>query len=77
MIARTVAIFLVIAVACVPGYVAAADQPASGIVKRSTPVGTGDMVPDFTLEDQDGRKVNLSTEWKTRPVVLVFYRGHW
>ncbi len=54
----------------------AADSPAPG-VKRSTPVALGDAAPDFTLEHQDGRKVNLAAEWKTRPVVLIFYRGNW
>jgi cytochrome oxidase Cu insertion factor (SCO1/SenC/PrrC family) len=52
----------------------AADQPA---VKRATPVGAGDTAPDFTLADQDGHKQTLSAERGKRPVVLVFYRGHW
>ena len=54
----------------------AADQPAAG-EKRSVPVAVGDIAPDFTLEDQDGRKHTLSAERGKRPVVLVFYRGYW
>ena len=77
MIVRAVAVLLFFAITCASSYVAAADQQASGNAKRSTPLGVGDMAPDFTLEDQDGRKVNIFTEWKTRPVVLVFYRGYW
>lgn len=44
---------------------------------RSAPIGVGDSAPDFTLEDQDGRKVTLSTARGQSPVVVVFYRGYW
>ena len=54
----------------------AAIAPGSPGEKRSAPVGVGDSAPDFTLEDQDGRKHTLSLQ-RGRPVVLVFYRGHW
>ena len=50
-------------------------SPASGV--RSTPIGVGDIAPDFTLTDQDGRKVTLSEARRTGAVVLVFYRGYW
>jgi hypothetical protein len=40
-------------------------------------VKPGDLAPDFTLEDQNGRPVTLSGFRGQRPVVLVFYRGHW
>ena len=40
-------------------------------------VKPGDLAPDFTLEDQNGRPVTLSGFRGHRPVVLVFYRGHW
>lgn len=43
---------------------------------RAAPIGAGDMAPDFTLEDQDGRRHALSAQ-RGRPVVLIFYRGHW
>ena len=55
----------------------AADTPPPAIAKRGAPVALGDMAPDFTLEDQDGRAVALSAEWKKRPLVLIFYRGYW
>lgn len=32
-----------------------------------------DPAPDFTLNDQDGNPVSLSTLWKQGPVVLFFY----
>lgn len=44
---------------------------------RAAPVGVGDVAPDFTLEDQGGRRRTLSAERGQRPVVLVFYRGYW
>ncbi len=43
---------------------------------RSTPIGVGDVAPNFTLEDQNKSKVTLSDASKG-PVVLVFYRGYW
>lgn len=45
--------------------------------QRATPVGVGEMAPDFTLEDQNGNQVTLSSARKSSPVVLVFYRGYW
>ncbi|HKA44596.1 MAG TPA: hypothetical protein VKF40_21605 [Burkholderiales bacterium] len=69
---------LVLAVCAVaPMAVAAADQPAATGEKRSAPVGTGEIAPEFTLEDQEGRSHALSAERGKRPVVLVFYRGYW
>ena len=49
--------------------------PSGGM--RSTPIGVGDIAPDFTLTDQHGNKVTLSDARRTGPVVLVFYRGYW
>ena len=45
--------------------------------KTPTPISFGDLAPDFTLEDQNGRQVTLSAEVGLKPVVLVFYRGYW
>lgn len=36
----------------------------------------GDVAPDFTLPDQDGKPVKLS-DFRGQPVLLVFYRGYW
>ena len=44
---------------------------------RSTPVGVGELAPDFTLEDQNGQKVTLSAARGTAPTILAFYRGNW
>lgn len=38
---------------------------------------TSDTLPDFTLPNQDGVPVTLSSYKGKGPVLLVFYRGHW
>ena len=49
----------------------------AGAAERAGPVAIGEIAPDFTLTDQNGRKQNLAAERGKRPVVLVFYRGYW
>jgi len=36
----------------------------------------GQPAPDFTLQDQNGKALRLSSLRGSR-VLLVFYRGHW
>ncbi len=76
MLPRIALVIALMVGAGTPATLLAAVAPAPS-VKRAAPVALGDAAPDFTLEDQDGRKVNLAAEWKKRPVVLIFYRGHW
>jgi thioredoxin-dependent peroxiredoxin len=38
------------------------------------PLKSGDKAPDFTLPDQDGTKVKLSS-FKGRKVLVYFYPG--
>ncbi len=40
-------------------------------------VKISDKVPDFTLENMDGKSISLSGFQGKKNVVLVFYRGHW
>ena len=40
-------------------------------------IKTGDVAPDFTLEDQDGKPVSLSDYRGKKTIALVFYRGYW
>ena len=40
-------------------------------------VKVGDLAPDFTLENIDGKRITLSEFRGKKNVVLVFYRGHW
>jgi len=37
----------------------------------------GELAPDFTLPDANGKPVKLSERLKDGPVVLKFYRGGW
>jgi cytochrome oxidase Cu insertion factor (SCO1/SenC/PrrC family) len=44
--------------------------------KAQTTAAVGQMAPDFTLKDQDGKDFHLSNQrgyW----VLLYFYRGYW
>lgn len=71
-------LILVLALSCAPGQTASTQQsqpPAK--MARTSPVGIGETAPDFTLEDQRGRRVTLSEARAKGPVVLVLYRGHW
>ncbi len=48
-------------------------------MKKETPkpLAVGDVAPDFTLTDQNGKSVSLAASKGKSPVVLVFYRGYW
>jgi cytochrome oxidase Cu insertion factor (SCO1/SenC/PrrC family) len=77
-----VAITLIIAITLIVGSIACASKRDSlsgnaELKPRSSPVAVGEMAPDFTLEDQNNRKVTLSAARGSRPTVLVFYRGNW
>lgn len=70
-------LILVPALSCAPGQTASTQQPRPPAKKaRASPVGMGETAPDFTVEDQRGRRVNLSEARSKGPVVLVFYRGY-
>ena len=64
---------LIIALSC--GTVQ--ESTTDDLTPRSSPVETGEIAPDFTLEDQNHQKVTLSSARGTAPTILVFYRGHW
>lgn len=49
--------------------------PAAVDVVATVP-SIGDLAPDFTLMDSEGRSVSLA-DARGRKVVLVFYRAHW
>ena len=75
MITRTLSALLLAAGIAFPFFAGAAESNAA--TKRESPVASGDVAPDFTLTDQNGRTHKLSAERGKRPVVLVFYRGFW
>lgn len=76
MMTKLLALLLLFAVAA-PAPSATSTQQAAANEGRNAPVSAGGVAPDFTLEDQGGRKLILSAERGKRPVVLVFYRGYW
>jgi peroxiredoxin len=41
------------------------------------PPNLGDVAPDFTVPDANEVRRQLSELCAERPIVLVFYRGHW
>ena len=43
-----------------------------GASAHRSPIRVGEMAPDFTLQDQQGRGVKLSAARGKTPVVLVF-----
>jgi peroxiredoxin len=43
----------------------------------TTPPNLGETAPDFTLPDAAGAPFHLAERCAERPLVLVFYRGHW
>ena len=44
--------------------------------RATRPPLAGEVAPDFTLADQNGKPVRLSAA-RGGKVVLVFYRGYW
>lgn len=43
----------------------------------ATPPQVGQLAPDFTLPDSTSAPRRLSDLVAERPVVLIFFRGHW
>jgi cytochrome oxidase Cu insertion factor (SCO1/SenC/PrrC family) len=58
---------LVVAGLLIPGMAAAADQAPTPKIK------VGDIAPDFTLQDQNGKKVSLHEFRGKKNVALAFY----
>ena len=48
---------------------------ASGIMEGVIKVG--DKLPDFTLNNDDGRAVNSQALLADGPLVVTIFRGHW
>ena len=44
---------------------------------KINPILVGQKVPDVTIEDFDGNKVNLREAVAKKPTVLIVYRGGW
>lgn len=44
---------------------------------RETPPQAGETAPDFELSDSTGALRRLSELCGAKPLLLLFYRGHW
>jgi cytochrome oxidase Cu insertion factor (SCO1/SenC/PrrC family) len=65
-------VFLIIGLSCRANLESSSDT----LAPRTSPVQTGEMAPDFTLQDQHDQTVTLSSA-RGMTTVLVFYRGYW
>lgn len=62
---------LAAALSCSPAV-----TPMLAASRATRPPLPGEVAPDFTLADQNGKPVRLSAA-RGGKVVLVFYRGYW
>ncbi len=75
---RTVVLLLLLGQLWVMAQQPPAKAPGTAAeTPRKSPVQIGEKAPDFILEDEQGRKVQLEAARGKMPVVLVFYRGWW
>ena len=65
----------------IPRDAIAVMHAATAALERSgqaeTAIGVGDLAPDFTLPDAEGRPVSSAALRAQGPLVLTFFRGHW
>jgi len=54
----------------------AASARAQRLPKPQIASAEGKLAPDFTLKDQRGKTLQLSS-LRGKPALLIFYRGHW
>ena len=47
------------------------------VMSEISPPAVGEIARDFTLLDANGASRRLADLCAERPLVLVFYRGHW
>jgi len=65
---KKVLLALLVATSLTPGFAAANPDEAP-----QPKIKVGDMAPDFTLEDQNGKKVSLHDFRGKKNVALAFY----
>jgi peroxiredoxin len=47
------------------------------VAMDTSPPEVGQVAPEFRTKDDHGLERSLSEMCRERPLVLVFYRGHW
>jgi peroxiredoxin len=52
-------------------------MPSFLAMNANRPPAVDEVAPDFTLPDASSTPRRLSDLCAERPMVLVFYRGHW
>lgn len=79
MVVRSLVAFaFALFITCEPAF--AQLGPKDGVKLSPTDldrIKVGQPVPDFTLENMDGKQISLSDFRGKKSVVLVFYRGQW
>jgi cytochrome oxidase Cu insertion factor (SCO1/SenC/PrrC family) len=71
-------IFFLLTLSIVPSYAQLGPKDGENLPLTDLErVKAGDIAPDFTLENLDGRRISLSDFRNKKNVVLVFYRGQW
>ncbi|XZE18610.1 redoxin domain-containing protein [Pirellulaceae bacterium SH449] len=55
----------------------AQEPQIAGDPKDTQPLQVGAVVPDVEITGMDGRSVKLSSLYRDKPLVLVFFRGGW
>ncbi len=71
---------LLIAASLFGGQIFAQTSPPPNVPTQAEAVQglkVGDVAPDFSLKDQNGKIIKLSEQLKHGPVVLTWYRGGW
>lgn len=57
--------------------VASAEEDFAPTPDAVQPLLVGQQVPALTLTGSDGNTFDLNAQSKKKPLVVVFYRGHW
>lgn len=72
-------IILIVLVLLAVGNLSSQDLERFGMKGDTAPTGLkiGSQAPNFTATDQNGNNIELESQLKKGPVVLVFYRGAW
>jgi peroxiredoxin len=57
--------------------VGAEDRPVAANAKEIVPLKVGDVIPEVSVQDADGKSIPLSSYHAEGPLVIVFFRGSW
>jgi cytochrome oxidase Cu insertion factor (SCO1/SenC/PrrC family) len=59
------------------GGVTTAEEGFAPAPEQVTPLLVGQKLPTLVLQTADGKTFDLNAENSEKPLVVVFYRGHW